>query len=171
MIILAPPDPAAAVRASIERELPVQGVELLREEVPDGRIAVVVRLGRIRDRHDVPTDGARVLVDGRNDMYSEEILNEYNEVKNAEPGWEAIIDGYDVDALLFPPSSRSPRGRPRMPAGARRTATTTRSSTCAVLRAKLVEQYRIASSLWYAATLAAARAPAADGTVRDRCRE
>ena len=39
VIILAPPDPAAAVRESIERELPVQGVELLRDEVPDGRIA------------------------------------------------------------------------------------------------------------------------------------
>ena len=38
-IILAPPDPGMAVRQSIERELPVQGVELLREEVPDGRIA------------------------------------------------------------------------------------------------------------------------------------
>ena len=55
-------------------------------------------------------DGARVLVDGRNDMYSEEILNEYNQVKNAEPGWEAIIDGYDVDALLFPPSGADHEG-------------------------------------------------------------
>ena len=108
-IILAPPDPAGAVRASIERELPVQGVELLRERVSDGRIATWYGWGGyvIGEMTD---DGARVLVDGRNDMYSEGILNEYNRVKNAEPGWEAIIDGYDVDALLFPPSEPITKG-------------------------------------------------------------
>jgi hypothetical protein len=102
VIILAPPDPAAAVRASIERELPVQGVELLRERVPQGRIASWYGWGGyvIGNMYD---DGARVMVDGRNDMYDESILNEYNEVKNAEPGWDRIIDAYEVDALIFPP--------------------------------------------------------------------
>ena len=37
-IIFMPRDPAAAVDESIERELPVQGVELLQEQLPEGRI-------------------------------------------------------------------------------------------------------------------------------------
>jgi hypothetical protein len=36
-------------------------------------------------------------------MYDEAILVEYNAVKNAEPGWDRIIDEYQVDALIFPP--------------------------------------------------------------------
>ena len=59
-IIFVPPDPAAAVDASIERELPVQGVELLTERVPDGRIVAVVRVGRLRHRPDVRLRRARL---------------------------------------------------------------------------------------------------------------
>lgn len=102
IIIFAPRDPAAAVRDSIERELPVQGVELLMERVPDGRILSWYGWGGyvIGNMYD---SGGRVMVDGRNDMYDETILNEYNHVKNAEPDWEEIADRYEVDAMLFPP--------------------------------------------------------------------
>ena len=109
-IILAPPDPAVAVApehrpraagpgrsSSCARGFPTAG-----SPPWYGWGGYVIGL--------MTDDGARVLVDGRNDMYSEEILNEYNLVKNAEPGWEAIIDGYDVDALLFPPSEPITKG-------------------------------------------------------------
>jgi hypothetical protein len=109
VIIFVPRDPAAAVRASIERELPVQGVELLIERVPDGRIASWYGWGGyvIGKMYDL---GARVLVDGRNDMYDQAILERYNQVRNADPGWEQIADGYDVDALLFPPFEAISKG-------------------------------------------------------------
>lgn len=108
-IILAPPDAELAVRDSIDRELPVQGTEFLLEQVPDGRIASWYGWGgyMIGNMYD---SGARVFVDGRNDMYDESILNDYTLIKNAEPGWEAIIDGYDVDALIFPPSEPITKG-------------------------------------------------------------
>lgn len=108
-IILAPPDAEVAVQESIDRELPVQGVEVLLQEVPDGRIASWYGWGGyvIGNMYD---SGARVLVDGRNDMYSEEILEEYTVVKNAEEGWDELIDGYDVDALIFPPQEPITKG-------------------------------------------------------------
>ena len=109
IVIFIPPDPSAAVRESIERELPVQGVELLQREVPDGRILSWYGWGGyvIGSMYD---SGARVFVDGRNDMYDEAILEEYNRVRGAEPGWADIPDRYGVDALVFPPFEAISKG-------------------------------------------------------------
>jgi len=109
ILIFVPRDPAAAVDASIERELPVQGVELLLERVPDGRILAWYGWGGYVDGL-MYDQGARVFVDGRNDMYDQSILDEYNRVRGAEEGWEEIVDRYDVDALLFPPNEPITKG-------------------------------------------------------------
>ena len=115
VLIFVPRDPAAAVRDSIDRELPVQGVELLMREVPDGRILSWYGwggyvIGKMYDQ------GARVFVDGRNDMYDDAILEEYNLVRGAEPGWAEIPDRYDVDAMVFPPFEAISKG-PALDAG------------------------------------------------------
>jgi hypothetical protein len=109
ILIFVPRDPAAAVHESIERELPVQGVELLRERVPTGRILAWYGWGGyvIGNMYEL---GARVMVDGRNDMYDQAILDEYNAVRAADPGWQDIADGYAVDALLFPPFEAITKG-------------------------------------------------------------
>lgn len=115
VVIFVPRDPEAAVRESIERELPVQGVELLLSEVPDGRILSWYGWGGyvIGTMYD---HGARVFVDGRNDMYDDAILEEYNLVRGAEPGWEEIPDRYEVDAMVFPPFEAISKG-PAVSAG------------------------------------------------------
>ena len=102
VIIFVPRDLMGAVRASIERELPVQGVELLQERVPSGRILAEYGWGGyvIGQMYD---SGARVMVDGRNDMYDDAILTEYGLVRDADPGWAEVADRYEVDALIFPP--------------------------------------------------------------------
>jgi hypothetical protein len=102
LVILLPPDLDARIEASIERELPVQGVELLQERVPDGRIIAEYGWGGylIGQMYDL---GARVMVDGRNDMYDDAILIEYTTIQNADDGWDEIADRYDADALIFPP--------------------------------------------------------------------
>lgn len=115
VFVFVPRDPAAAVRESIDRELPVQGAEVLLSEVPDGRILAWYGwggyvIGTMYDR------GARVFVDGRNDMYDDAILEEYNLVRGAEPGWAEIPDRYDVDAMLFPPYEAISKG-PALDAG------------------------------------------------------
>jgi hypothetical protein len=109
VIIFVPRDPSVVVQESVERELPVQGVEILVQRVPEGRILSWYGWGGyvIGNMYEL---GARVMVDGRNDMYDEAILNEYNRVKNADPGWESIADGYEVDALLFPPFEAITKG-------------------------------------------------------------
>ena len=107
--------PRPRSRESIERELPVQGVELLLSEVPDGRILSWYGWGGyvIGTMYD---HGARVFVDGRNDMYDDSILEEYNLVRGAEPGWEEIPDRYEVDAMVFPPFEAISKG-PAVAAG------------------------------------------------------
>jgi hypothetical protein len=54
--------------------------------------------------------GGRVFVDGRNDMYDQQILEDYDAVKDADPGWEEITNRYRVDALLLSPVSTVTRG-------------------------------------------------------------
>jgi hypothetical protein len=102
VIIFVPPDPEARVEASIERELPIQGVEILRERIPDGRILAEYGwggyvIGQMSDA------GALVGIDGRNDMYDDSILEMYGHVQNADPGWDAIVDEWQAEAMLFPP--------------------------------------------------------------------
>jgi len=109
IFIFIPRDPAAAVRDSINRELPVQGVEILVERVPDGRILAWYGWGGyvIGQMYHL---GAKVMVDGRNDMYDDAILREYDRVRIADPDWEEIVDRWKVDAMLFPPNEPITRG-------------------------------------------------------------
>ena len=102
IVIFTPRDPAATVRESIERELPVQGVEILVDRFPDGRILADYGWGGyvIGQMYEL---GARVAVDGRNDMYDDAILADYGLVRDAAEGWEAVVERWQVDALLFPP--------------------------------------------------------------------
>jgi len=102
VIIFIPRDPEAAVRASIERELPVQGVDILIERFPAGRILADYGWGGYVIGQ-MYHGGARVMVDGRNDMYDDAILAEYGAVRDADQGWDEIADRWQVDALLFPP--------------------------------------------------------------------
>jgi hypothetical protein len=101
-VIFIPPDVPGRIEASIERELPVQGVALLKSEMPTGRILAEYGWGGyvIGQMYDL---GARVMVDGRNDMYDDSILTEYTDVQNANDGWDEIVDRYQMDAMLFPP--------------------------------------------------------------------
>lgn len=109
VMILWPSDIEAAVQRSNDRELPVQGVELLKQAVPQGRIVSWYGWGGYVIGQMYPL-GARVMVDGRNDMYDDMILREYDRIELADPGWDAIVDRYRVDALIFPPFEPITRG-------------------------------------------------------------
>jgi hypothetical protein len=102
LAIFVPPSLEERIDASVERELPVQGVDLLTERVPDGRIIAEYGWGGyvIGQMHDL---GARVMVDGRNDMYDDAILDEYTTIQNARHDWDEIADRYEADAMVFPP--------------------------------------------------------------------
>jgi hypothetical protein len=47
----------------------------------------------------------KVFIDGRNDMYGVEILKEYDNVRKLEPGWEEILEKYNVTWIIYDSSS------------------------------------------------------------------
>ena len=47
--------------------------------------------------------GGRVFVDGRNDMYSQDILEQYSQIAGAEGRWRNLLDAYEVQAIVMPP--------------------------------------------------------------------
>jgi hypothetical protein len=60
--------------------------------------------------HELADDGALVFVDGRNDMYPEEILDAYSTVRAANPGWTELVERHGVNLMLFPPDAPIVRG-------------------------------------------------------------
>ena len=88
----------------VPRSFPVAAVDRLEELDPDARVLAEYHWGgyviyRLYD------SGARVFVDGRNDMYDERILEDYVSIRNAEDGWEGLLDSYGADAILLPPEA------------------------------------------------------------------
>jgi hypothetical protein len=44
-----------------------------------------------------------VFVDGRTDLYNDEIIDEWFQVVRAEPGWQSVLDRWDVQIVLLEP--------------------------------------------------------------------
>ncbi|MDQ2674163.1 MAG: hypothetical protein M3Y40_05860, partial [Chloroflexota bacterium] len=88
---------------------PVTAVRQLELHRPDARVLSEYGWGGyvIYRLHD---DGGRVFVDGRNDMYAEQILDDYTAISKGDDGWEELVDSYAVEALLFPPEQPITRG-------------------------------------------------------------
>ena len=102
VLIFVPRDLVGRINASIHRELPVQGVEILKARAPASRVLAEYGWGGYVIGQ-IFRDGGRVMVDGRNDMYDDSILDEYALVRDADPGWSDVAHRYSVEALLFPP--------------------------------------------------------------------
>jgi len=47
----------------------------------------------------------RVFIDGRSDMYGEDRIKEYYKVSKAEPGWEQILDKYEINLVMYDANS------------------------------------------------------------------
>jgi hypothetical protein len=109
LLILVPRDPAAASAETIAGRYPVASLDLLASADPDARVLADYGWGGYVISRIYPA-GGRVFVDGRNDMYDQSILEDYSAVRAADPGWEEIVDRYEVDALLFPPGVTITRG-------------------------------------------------------------
>ena len=100
--IAVPPSLTAAASANVAKRFPVNAVDVLEREAPSARVLAEYGWGgyviyRLYD------SGGRVFVDGRNEMYSEQILNDYSRIRAADPGWQSLVAQYGVQALLFPP--------------------------------------------------------------------
>jgi hypothetical protein len=109
MFVLLPPGLGDGVTANIEKRFPVQGVAYLQEHDADGHVLAEYGWGGYVI-HELYATGGRVFVDGRNDMYDQQILDDYDSIKNADPNWQQLAQQYGVDALLLEPDATITRG-------------------------------------------------------------
>jgi hypothetical protein len=107
--VLVPRDMNGAIDSNLAKRFPIAGVDRLLELAPDANVLAEYGWGgyviwRIHD------DGGHVFVDGRNDMYSQRVLEDYSAIRAADPGWEELTTQYDVQAILLAPETTLTRG-------------------------------------------------------------
>ena len=96
-----------AVNASATaRNFPVGAAAFLETERPQGRLFNDYGWGAylLWAAPDYP-----VFIDGRADLYGDEIIGQWLRVVGVKPGWEAVLDYWDVRLVLMPPDT--PLGR------------------------------------------------------------
>ena len=99
--LIVPRLPAIDAQRAIRSSFPVDAVARLAEADPDARVLAEYGWGGYVI-HRLYDSGARVFVDGRNDMYSEQILDDYVSIRSADDGWERLIARHGADAILLP---------------------------------------------------------------------
>jgi len=96
--------PAEANWAILDEEFPAGALAALKDERPPGRLLNSYNWGGylIWELPEYP-----VYVDGRTDLYGDELVGEWMRFVGAEEGqdgWEAIADKWDVRLVLLEPS-------------------------------------------------------------------
>jgi hypothetical protein len=109
LAVLVPPGVGEGVRANIAQRFPVPSVQLLQRVMPDARVLPDYGWGGYVI-HELYQTGGRVFVDGRNDMYDQTILEDYDSIREADAGWGDLVARYDVDAILLKPDAALTRG-------------------------------------------------------------
>jgi hypothetical protein len=87
----------AASTAVFQETMPVGAVEWIKQTSPVGRLFNTYNWGGylLWELPEYP-----VFIDGRTDLYDDEIIDEWLEVMRAGPGWREILTGYDIDLVL-----------------------------------------------------------------------
>lgn len=107
--VLIPRDLDASVDRNLAQRFPVAGVSKLLELAPGANLFAEYGWGGYAISRIFP-HGGHVFVDGRNDMYSQRVLEDYSAIRAADPGWQALVDRYGVEAILLPPTTTLTRG-------------------------------------------------------------
>jgi hypothetical protein len=109
MVIVIPRSESANIDGNIAKRFPVAATDLLAKAAPSARVFAEYGWGGYVI-YRLYESGGRVFVDGRNDMYSEQILEDYSAIRNADEGWQQLLDRYHADAILLPPGAPLVRG-------------------------------------------------------------
>ena len=114
-VVLVPRDMNAAIDTDLAERFPIVGVDRLLELQPQANVFAEYGWGGyvISRVHEA---GGHVFVDGRNDMYSQRVLKDYSAILSADPGWQALVERYKVEAMLLRPETTLTRG-PAVAAG------------------------------------------------------
>ena len=109
LMVLVPPGVGDGVTRNIEKRFPVPAVDLLERVNPDARVLADYGWGGYVINRLHPTGGS-VFVDGRNDMYDQQILEDYDAIRMADPNWQELVASYGVNAILLKPDATLTRG-------------------------------------------------------------
>jgi hypothetical protein len=107
--VLIPRDLNASIDRNLAKRFPVAGVDRLLELAPDANLLAEYGWGGYAISRIYPR-GGRVFVDGRNDMYSQQVLEDYSAIRSADSDWQALATQYGVEAILLPPITTLTRG-------------------------------------------------------------
>jgi hypothetical protein len=91
-----------SIQAVIDRQMPVDAVRFLADHPLPGRMFNAYNFGSYL-LWNLP--GTLVFVDGRTDVYSDELLNQYLTVAKAQPGWGKVLDAWDIQAVFVEPTA------------------------------------------------------------------
>jgi hypothetical protein len=94
--------PASANDEAFRKILPVGAVQYLHETEPPGRLFNSYNWGAylLWELPEYP-----VFVDGRTDLYNDEVIGEWLRVARAEEGWQETLDRWDVHLILLEPNT------------------------------------------------------------------
>lgn len=90
----------ALVESQIQAAFPAGAVEYLRRNQPEGEIFNAYNWGGYL-LWALP--GIQVFVDGRTDLYGDEILGEWIKIVQGEDGWQAALDRWQARLVLLEP--------------------------------------------------------------------
>jgi hypothetical protein len=109
MIIFVPHGFGEGGERKVAARYPVEAVDRLESSMANANVLAEYGWGGYVI-HELYDHGGRVFVDGRNDMYDQEILEDYEAIKSADPEWTSLVDRYGVDAILLMPTAALTRG-------------------------------------------------------------
>ncbi len=92
----------ASLDAAIRRQIPVDAVEFLSKNPGWGRMFNSYNWGSYL-LWNLPS--YPVFVDGRTDLYDDEILTQYLTVVNARAGWQNVLQAWDIQVVFLDPSA------------------------------------------------------------------
>lgn len=90
----------ALVNGYLEQSFPVQAVRWLKANQPPGRVLNEYNWGGYLQW---ALRGYPIFVDGRTDLYKDEIVGEWIGIVNAQPGWGKRLADYQVDLVMLMP--------------------------------------------------------------------
>jgi hypothetical protein len=94
--------PLAVNEKVFQSTLPISAVDYLKREQPQGRLFNSYNWGGylLWALPEYP-----VFVDGRTDLYNDEVIGDWLRIAQAKAGWQALLQQYGVNVILIEPTS------------------------------------------------------------------
>ena len=94
--------PSGANLAEIRKNMPVEAVAFIQKTALPGRLFNSYNWGGylLWELPEYP-----VFIDGRTDLYNDELINQWLQVMRGEPGWQGVLDRWQVRLVLLEPGA------------------------------------------------------------------